>query len=362
MKRMMKFLGLAIVTEAVGLLLIIVSAMAMSTGIGGSFITGHTNLLITIGLCLCAPATLYLIIFFFVRLLRPHAGDKLVTDLHKNQKNAGAVVNELQSKNQVLTAAVSKLKQKELDAAEQKRLAMEKRKLNAAEKRKLLSAENLERYMRKYFAEIAACFLMNRDAYKDHFGVSPYNKIIIDHEKVNLVMSSTKDKLYKFAEILPDVEIFFKTERLCKMFRQLLDSDTSMVRIAEKLHELYLQFCRQDFIKDYRKRADFENLLIVATNHNTIRTTDFSQVYTNLTFNAGQHFTDADVITYLSNNEIFANFKLSFKNYADLGFENITQAYVTCFYASQKDRIDTTELINAILKDINRLTKTLQRK
>ena len=362
MKGLMRFLGLAIVIEAVGLLLIIVSALSASIDIGGTFLTENRTIIVITGLCLCIPATLYFILFFAIRLFGHHDGDKLITSLHQNQKNAGAIVNDLQTKNSVLSTTVGKYKQKEIEQAEQKRRSIEKRKLAAAEKRQLLSRENLERYTRKYFAEIAACFLMNRNAYKDKFGISPYNKIIINDEKVELVMAVTRDKLYKFAEILPDVEIFFKTKRLSDMFKQLLSDETTMVQISEKLHVLYLQFFRDDFIKDYRKRIDFENMLIIAANYYIMRDLNLSEIYTNVTFDAGEHFTDADITIYLSNSEVSDNFRLAFKNYSDLGFENLTQAYVTCFFASQKDRIGTEELINAILKDINRLTKLLTKK
>lgn len=148
------------------------------------------------------------------------------------------------------------------------------RKENQAIKKALLGRQNLEVLVRKYFVEIAVCFLMDRCAYKDKFGLAPYNKVIKSKTGgvAEHVMATTEDRFWRFAETLVDVERFLSHQILFPAFEKFAVSNTSLVLISEKLHYLYLKkYLRKDFVKNYTYKEDFENLLILVNNNYLMR-------------------------------------------------------------------------------------------
>jgi len=287
-------------------------------------------------------------------------------ELAKQQAEGDDALNkELQDKIDELTralAAAALLEKEKADKAQQNK---EKRALAAAEKKALLSKPNVEKHIEKYFVETAACFLMDRDAYKDRFGLSPYNRVIVTkhedkHDEVKHVMMATGDKLYKFCEILIDASRFLEHKSLYPMFVELTKEGTSLVRISEKLHLMYLQFYKKDFVKDYRYKEDFENLLVLVSHKHIVKGYDFNQVFNAFPFNpASENFGEADIIEYLKNPELQKAFEEYFPNYADLGFETLHQALVVTFMNSIKDNLDVDTLVGFIVKDANKLATKL---
>jgi len=144
-------------------------------------------------------------------------------------------------------------------------------------KKTLLARPNLETLVRKYYVEVAACFLMNRDAYKDEFGLAPYNKIIQPKPGCEVmtaqhVMAKTEDRFWRFAQTLVDVERFMAHPVLFPAYEKFVATDTSLVIISEQLHYMYLQKnTRKDFVKNYTYKEDFENLLILVNNNYIVR-------------------------------------------------------------------------------------------
>jgi len=248
---------------------------------------------------------------------------------------------------------------------ERKRIqARDQRAARLAEKRALLSRDNIDKLVSAYFLETAACFLMNRDGYKDKYGISPYNRIVVnkDESKVTHLMATTANKFYRFSELLVDAEVFAKHDTLYPRFAELKDEGTSLVRIAEKLHVLYLQSYRKDFIKDFRYREDWDNLLILASHHYNSKKLTFAGVFSLLPFNlfdSSGVLKDSEIVNHLSNPRLLEYFREYFPNWENLGFESEIQAYVTGFFKSNKKMFKPEQLPGVILKDIPRISKAL---
>ena len=268
------------------------------------------------------------------------------------------------NESQQLNAAMARIHALEAEK-EQKRLrAMERRRETNAKRREILSRENIDRHINKYFVEISACFLMDREAYKDRFGISPYNRIIVNESgettRVRHVMTNTQDKIYRFAETLIDVETFMRHPYLFRMYIDLVGEGTSLVRISEKLHLKYLQDHRKDFVKDYRYKEDFENLLVLASHHYVLSGMNFADMFGAPPFDPNTA-TDNEIAAYLDNDQIKHTFTEYFPNYADLGFEDMYQALAISFFAAQKDWFTPERLVGVILKEGERVARELRR-
>ncbi|MCL2569902.1 MAG: hypothetical protein FWE16_01710 [Firmicutes bacterium] len=293
----------------------------------------------------------------------------------KQQLEAGTITDEeynriqgeLENNMLQLGAALARIEQIEQDAQTKKDRDREKRVAKAAEMKAILSRENIDKYIQKYFIEVSACFLMNRNAYKDRFGLSPYNRIVVIPsgqegvaDTVNHLMTGTEDKLYKFAEMLIDVDRFIK-HKMFNMFKEFVNEGTSLVRISEKLHLLYLQFYKKDFVRDYRYKEDFENILILVSHHYLTSHLNFKQLFVNVPFEIKPSFTDQEIVDYLANPIIQENFAAYFPNYEDLGFANLYEALTVCFTDSRKDRLSIDKLVKVILKESAQLSKMLEK-
>jgi len=166
---------------------------------------------------------------------------------------------------------------KEQDRVLRAKLYAETRKENQLVKRTILARQNIETLVRKYYVEVAGCFLMNRDAYKDKFGLAPYNKITNPKPGSEVmtakhIMAKTEDRFWRFAETLVDVERFTAHPVLFPAFERFIAAKTPLVLISEKLHYMYLQKnTRKDFVKNYTYKEDFENLLVLVNNNYTVR-------------------------------------------------------------------------------------------
>ncbi|MCL2846442.1 MAG: hypothetical protein FWE38_02005 [Firmicutes bacterium] len=301
------------------------------------------------------------------------ATDKKAVDAHDEEiRQAGLALLALQQQGvgvdpEELERALARVHELENEKLRKAELAKKRRQAEKEKRKKVLSRANVEKHIHRYFLTLSACFLMDRDDYKDRFGISPYNRIIVvppteegGRETVSHQMSATPDKLYRFAETLIDVDRFFKHPALFPTFRDMVFENTSLVRMSEKLHLLYLQSYRRDFVKDYRYREDFENMLILVSNHFIVREFNFRKVFRRAPQD-WEKLTDPGVLDYLKSGQLQATFEEYFPHWADLGFANIAQAMVACFIDSQKEELTTARLVSKMLKETPRAAKQLDR-
>ena len=297
--------------------------------------------------------------------------DKVSDDAKKEMVAKQMALLAEQENSAELQEMLDKMKEKIADLENEKEAKKqrdkERRAAKVAAMRATFSRENVDKHIRKYFIELAACFLMNRDSYKDKFGLSPYNRVVISEtksgkKKVTHSILATKDKLYKFAELLIDVDRFFAHPNLYPLFVELVNEGTSLVRISEKLHLLYLQNYRKDFAKDYRYKEDFENILVLTSHHYIAKTMTFKPVFTPPpAFDVKAALLGDEGMAYLSDTQRQERFEDYFPNYRDLGFESASQAYVAAFAQTQRNEVEMSTLVDVILKDANRTAKALER-
>lgn len=293
------------------------------------------------------------------------AGEEAPVSAHSDDEH-NRLQSDLASKIAQLEAALRRVAELENEKKNKYLLAQERRKQKAEERKRILSRENIIMHIGKYFVETAACFMMNRDTYKDKFGLSPYNRLVISKnpdgsQKVTHTMTNTEDKLYRFSELLVDAERFLKHPQLMPMFVSLVNEGTSLVRISEKIYIMYVQFHRRDFVKDYRYKEDFENLLILVSHNLVLQGVNFGNIFTQVPFNVKTGYTEENILNYLNSNELREKFTQAFPRFADLGFENIHQAMVIAFIDTIKTQLPHETLAAAILKDGIRMGKTLER-
>ena len=270
---------------------------------------------------------------------------------------------ELEAKIAELEQALGRVDELENERKKNLLLAQAKRKEKAEEKKRILSEENIMNKIRKYFTEVAACFMTNHDTYKDTYGVSPYNKLVVQKnpdgtQKVTHTMSTTTSNLFKFSEHLVDLETFIAHPQLMPMFNQLVAEGTSLIRISEKLYISYMQFYKKDLIKDYKYKEDFENLLILVSHHFILKDVDFAQVFGDVKIPP----TDTEaVVAYLADAQVRERFAAALPQWAALGFESIDQALVVAFHSANKNRITDDALKALITKDADKLAKAVEK-
>jgi hypothetical protein len=231
-----------------------------------------------------------------------------------------------------------------------------------AERKQVFNKANIEVYVKKNFVEVAACFLMDRDKFKDAHGVAPYNRVTITgkgttKEQVNHVMACTEDRLYKFGELLIDAEKFTRHGKLYSHFIELKSNGMTLCRISEKLHLLYMKTCRKDFLKDYRNKGDFENLLILVNNNYELKNKDFKITFSNKPFISPG--TDEDIVAYLMTPEVQHRFEESMPMWKEIGFESLYTAMYVALVSTFD--LNTSAMTQVILKDATRITKLIEK-
>lgn len=263
------------------------------------------------------------------------------------------------------------LREKEL--REQERLAKQKQyRENRLQiefaRRQLLSRPNIEKLIHKYFAEVAVCFFMDREDFKRKYGIAPYNRVVMQpsakeggEPTPKYLMTNTEDRLYRFSEVLVDVERFFMHPQLYAMYTELVNRRTPLVLISERLHHMYLQYHKKDFVRDYRHKPNFDNLLIVVSNHFTLRAVNFKEIFPPPYPFDIANFDDDLIVEFLSDANRQKAFETAFPHYAQMGFEDLYQALYVGFIVAIKDRLQPVDVLSAILKDTTRIAKLMSK-
>lgn len=238
-----------------------------------------------------------------------------------------------------------------------------KRKQRAEEKKNLLSQNNLERYLRRYFIETAACFLMDRTIYKDKNGIAPYNKFAVN-KNTNLpeyTMSATKGKLYKFCTYLVDAERFITHQVLYDDFITAIEQGVSLARISETLHPIYRKKYKKDFVLNLSNREDWDNVMILVYNNYILDNDNFKDVFTRIPFEIPQAFNDENIIDYLKDPDLQERFAEKYTAIEEMGVPTFWEAMYICFINSVKQKLTTEQLETAALREYKKIARALKR-
>ncbi len=239
----------------------------------------------------------------------------------------------------------------------------EKRKQKAQEKKTLLAQPNLERYLRRYFIETTACFLLDRTLYKDKNGIAPYNKLAINKD-TNLpeyTMSATKGKLYKFCTYLVDAERFITHQYLYNDFITAIEQGVSLSRISETLHSLYRKKYKKDFILNLSNREDWDNVLILVYNNYILNNDNFKDIFTHLPFEIPFAYNDENIIDYLKDPDLQERFAEKYSALEEMGVPTFWEAIYICFINSIKQKLTTEQLEAALLREYKKISRSLKR-
>lgn len=239
----------------------------------------------------------------------------------------------------------------------------ELRKQRAQEKKTMLSQHNLERYLRRYFIETAACFLMDRTMYKDKNGIAPYNKYAIN-KVTNLpeyTISATKGRLYKFCTYLIDAERFITHQVLYNDFITEIEHGTSLARISETLHPLYRKKYKKDFILNLSNREDWDNVIILVYNNYILNNDNFKDVFTHLPFEIPFAYNDENIIDYLKDTDIQDCFAERYSALEEMGVPTFWEALYICFINSIKQKLTIAQIESALLREYKKIARSLKR-
>ncbi len=238
-----------------------------------------------------------------------------------------------------------------------------KRKKRAEEKKNLLAQENLERYLRRYFVETAACFLMDRTIYKDKNGIAPYNKFAVNKNTglPEYTMSATKGKLYKFATYLIDAERFITHSVLYDDFVTAIEQGVSLSRISETLHPIYRKKFKKDFILNLANREDWDNVMILVYNNYILNNDNFKDIFTHIPFEIPIAYNEENIIDYLKDADLQERFSEKYSAIEEMGVPTFWEAYYICFINSIKQKLSNTQLENAVLREYKKIARALKR-
>lgn len=238
-----------------------------------------------------------------------------------------------------------------------------KRKQRIEEKKNLLSQQNLERYLRRYFIETAACFLMDRTIYKDKNGIAPYNKFAVnkDTSLPEYSMSATKGKLYKFCTYLVDAERFITHQVLYDDFVTAIEQGVSLARISETLHPIYRKKYKKDFVLNLSNREDWDNVIILVYNNYILDNDNFKDVFTRIPFEIPQAFNEANMIDYLKDPDLQERFAEKYNAIEEMGVPTFWEAMYICFINSIKQKLTTEQLETATLREYKKIARALKR-
>ncbi len=237
------------------------------------------------------------------------------------------------------------------------------RKQRAQEKKILLSQPNLERYLRRYFVETAACFLLNRTLYKDKNGIAPYNKLAVNKETAlpEYTMSTTKGRLYKFCTYLIDVERFITHQNLYDDFITAIEQGVSLSRISETLHPLYRKKYKKDFVLNLSNREDWDNVIILVYNNYILNNDNFKDIFTHLPFEIPFAYSDENIIDYLKDTDLQERFTEKYTAIEEMGVPTFWEAIYICFINSIKEKLTTEQLETALLREHKKIARSLKR-
>ena len=252
---------------------------------------------------------------------------------------------ELMAKVAELEEALGRVDQLESERGKNLALAQARRREKAEERKLLLAPDKVREKIRKYFSAVAACFLMDRDSYKDKHGIAPYNRIIVKKnpngtETVQHVMTAAGDRLHKFGEVLVDLERFINHPKLMPMWVELHEAGTSPARISEKVYTACRQLYKNDFIHNYKQSTDFENLLVLLSQIIILSEVDLDCILVSV-----------NSVDDLAHPVLRESFQISFPKWKELGFESIDQAMVVAYYNKIKKTLTDEELANLIIRD-----------
>lgn len=239
----------------------------------------------------------------------------------------------------------------------------ELRKQKLQEKKTLLAQDNLERYLRRYFVETAACFLMDRVIYKDKNGIAPYNKFAVNKD-TNLpeyTMSSTKGKLYKFCTYLVDAERFITHPYLYNDFVTAIEQGASLSRISETLHPLYRKKYKKDFVLNLSHREDWDNVIILVYNHYLLNNDNFKDIFTHVPFEIPFAYNDENIIDYLKDTDLQDRFAEKYSALEEMGVPTFWEALYICFINSVKQKLTIEQMENAIMREYKKIARSLKR-
>lgn len=275
----------------------------------------------------------------------------------------------LQAEHLRVEATLREKERKENERWAKQKIYKENRLQAELARKQMLSRTNIEKLIHKFFMEVSVCFLMDREDYKRRYGIAPYNRVIMQpastegaEPTAKYIMASTEDRLYRFAEVLVDVERFFLHPQLYAMYNELIYARTPLVLVSERLHHMYLQFHRKDFVRDYRHKPNFDNLLILVSNHFSLRSIKFKTLFAPpYPFDRIENIDDDAIIEYLGNGDRQKAFEEAFPHYIQMGFENVHQAMYVGFIESIKDKMQPLDLFPIIIKDTARIAKLLVR-
>ncbi|MBR4419025.1 MAG: hypothetical protein IKT33_03400 [Clostridia bacterium] len=239
----------------------------------------------------------------------------------------------------------------------------ELRKQKAEEKKSLLSQANLERYLQRYFVETAACFLMDRNLYKDAHGIAPYNKYAINKDTglPEYSIASTKGRLYKFCSYLIDAERFITQSDLYDEFTNAVERGVSLARVSESLHPLYRKKHKKDFILNLSNREDWDNVIILVYNNYILNNDNFKDVFTRVPFEIPVAFNEQNIIDYLKDTDIHDRFADRFPALEEIGVPTLWDSLYICFINSIKSKLTIDQLEDAILRNYKKIARALKR-
>ncbi len=238
-----------------------------------------------------------------------------------------------------------------------------KRKQKAEEKKNLLSQNNLEHYLRRYFIEVSACFLMDRTLYKDKNGIAPYNKFAVNKttDLPEYTMSTTKGKLYKFCTYLIDAERFIKHSALYDDFITAIEQGIPLSRISETLHHIYRKKYKKDFILNLSNREDWDNIIILVYNNYILNNDNFKDVFTRIPFEIPVAYSEENIVDYLKDADLQERFAEKYNAIEEMGVPTFWSAIYICFINSIKQKLTTSQIESAILHDHKKIARSLKR-
>ena len=237
------------------------------------------------------------------------------------------------------------------------------RRQKAQEKKSLLSQINLERYLRRYFVETAACFLMDRTIYKDKNGIAPYNKFAVN-KNTNLpeyIMSNTKGRLYKFCTYLVDAERFITHQVLYDDFITAIEQGVSLSRISETLHPLYRKKYKKDFVLNLSNREDWDNVMILVYNNYILNNDNFKDIFTRVPFEIPVAYSEENIVDYLKDADLQERFEEKYIALEEMGVPTFWDAIYICFINSIKQKLTTEQLETALLREYKKIARALKR-